>query len=81
MPKTELIETNNDIEDEFHFVIICPNYHNLRKQFIKSYYHKRPSMLKFIELMQDKNYTVLLNLCKFIQQAFNLRNSLSIQNV
>ena len=72
---------SNEIEDEFHFVIMCPSYRELRKKFIKSYYYKKPSMLKFIELLQNKTFPVLLNLCKFIQQAFNVRSSLSIQNV
>jgi len=29
---------NNDIEDEFHFVFICPLYFDLRQKLMKNYY-------------------------------------------
>lgn len=29
---------NSDIEDEYHFILICPTYRDLRKKFIKKYY-------------------------------------------
>ena len=29
---------NSDIEDEYHFLLICPTYRDLRKKFIKNYY-------------------------------------------
>ena len=45
---------SNDIEDEFHFVIICSCYMNIRKHLIKSYYYKRPNIVKFIELMKTQ---------------------------
>ena len=37
----------NDLEDDFHFVLICPFYETLRKQLIPRYYAQRPSMYKF----------------------------------
>ena len=67
-----------DIEDEYHFVIKCPIYENLRKEFIKPYYTRRPSMFKFVELMTSCNKTVIKNLCRFVSQAFVLRNSLIV---
>ena len=65
---------SNNIEYEFHSVIICTCYN-----LIKPYYYNRPSMAKFIEHMQSKKYGVVLNMCKYIQQAFNVRNTLKIQ--
>ena len=43
----------NDIEDEYHFIIICPFYRDLRKDYIPNYYVRRPSMQKFIDLLKS----------------------------
>ena len=43
----------NDIEDEFHFVLICPLYRSLRNQCISKYYQNHPSMFKFIQLCRS----------------------------
>ena len=39
----------NCLEDEFHFLLECPLYRELRFFFIKPYYWKRLNMPKFIE--------------------------------
>jgi hypothetical protein len=36
----------NTIEDEYHFILVCPLFAELRRKFIKEYYYKRPSMFK-----------------------------------
>ena len=66
---------NRDIEDEYHFVIVCPLYADLRKQFIKTYFYKRPNVMKFIELLKTDNIYIIKNLAKFIYNAFLLRKS------
>ena len=63
----------NDIEDEFHFIITCKKYSDLRNKFIPKYYVKNPSMYKFIDLLSSKKKKVLLNLGNFIAQAFKRR--------
>ena len=50
---------SQDIEDESHFVIKCPIYERIRKNCIKSYYIRRTSMHKFVELMTSCNRTVI----------------------
>ena len=45
--------TTDDIEDEYHFVLICPFYNTLRMQLIRKYYYQHPSMLKFIQLLNS----------------------------
>ena len=47
--------TCNVLEDEFHFVLECRLYTDLRKQLIPLYYWKRQNMLKFIELLNTDN--------------------------
>ena len=65
----------NDIEDEFHFVFVCPDYINLRNAYIPKYYSNRPSVLKFIELVQTNNTYMLIQLSIYCIKAFALRNS------
>ena len=65
--------TTNDIEDEYHMVLICPRYQNLRRQFIGNYYIRNPSMHKFIKLL-DSSGNVLKGLAIFIKKAFETRN-------
>lgn len=38
----------NDLEDEYHFVLVCPFYNDYRKVYIQRYFRIRPSMYKFI---------------------------------
>ena len=64
------------IEDEYHFVAICPAYNRLREKYIRPYYYKRPSVHKFTLLMRSTNTTIVKNLAKFVSEAFSFRNTL-----
>lgn len=52
----------HDVEDEYHFILICPCYIDIRKKYIKRYYYIRPSMLKFTDMLKSNNRSILLNL-------------------
>ena len=67
---------NSDIEDEYHFVIKCPIYSDIRVKYIKPAYIRNPSMYKFIKLMSTARKRELVNLSKFVFEAFGLRKSL-----
>ena len=56
------------LEDEFHFVLECPLYAELRKQFISKFYWKRPNMPKFVELCKSENKKIQKNLSMFIEK-------------
>ena len=45
------------IEDEFHFVLECQLYSDLRKNYISKYYWRRSSIVKFLELLNSDNQT------------------------
>ena len=45
----------NEIEDEYHFILICPLYKDIRSACIKKYYWKHASMFKLVQLMSLKN--------------------------
>ena len=60
----------NDIGDEIHYLLICPFFEDKRKALIKSYYYKRPNILKFKELLTTQSVNQLHNLCRFITCLF-----------
>ena len=65
----------NDIEDEFHFTLICPIYKDLRLKYIPRFYINKPSMYKFIELLKSSNKRILSNLSLFFRKAFLMRKN------
>jgi hypothetical protein len=65
----------NQIENEYHFLLICPFYRELRKQFIPRYYFSWPNMNKFKDLMQTSNKKHINNLAKFVHLAMDMRNN------
>ena len=66
--------TMRDIEDEFHFILKCDCYRDIRKRYISNYYTRSPSMWKLLKLLSSKNELVLKNLCTFITKATEIRN-------
>ena len=63
----------NTLEDEYHFLIECKNYIELRKAYIKPYYWKHPSNFKCIQLLTSGNKVELRKLSVYIYKAFELR--------
>ena len=45
-----------DLEDECHFILICPKYNDIRKLYLKRHFYTYPSVFKFIQQMQSDNY-------------------------
>lgn len=63
------------IEDEYHFILICRKYEDIRKRYIKQYYWRNPSALKLVQLLSVQNVKELNNLGKYLFAAEKLRNS------
>jgi len=42
---------SRDIEDEFHFVCICPCFSVLRQKYLKRYLYVNPSVFKYHQLL------------------------------
>ena len=59
------------LEDEYHFVLECSLYSELRKKFISKYYWKNPSMFKFIEFL---NSTIRVVFVGYAVSVFKLLN-------
>ena len=68
--------TMNVVEDEYHFLLVCPMYRELRKKYLPSFYCRWPSKNKFIKLLNDNQVSVLKKLAKFVYIANEKRLSL-----
>ncbi len=60
---------SNTIGDEFHFVLQCKFYQNLRSELIPRFYWTRPNMLKYNQLFTSKKRKTIINLSQFIKKA------------
>ena len=68
--KCTLCETN-DIGDEYHYLLICPTFVTERNSLLKPYYFRRPNILKYKQLLNNKNKNVLSKLSKFAKSIMN----------
>ena len=66
----------NVLEDEFHFILKCTVYYEIRSQLLSKYYWKRPNMHKFIELFRSENKKIVNNLAIFIYHSFIKRENI-----
>ena len=65
---------SKNIENEYHFLLTCTKYSELRTKLIKRYYYTWPTIQKFTNLLSVKSPKILYNLSKFIYHANMLRN-------
>ena len=59
------------IDDEYHFLLECSKFSVLRKRFIPRYYYIRPSMFKYVQLINSMNCKTVRQLGKYIYHAFS----------
>ena len=71
------------VEDEFHFLLKCPLYSDIRHHFIDNiqrncdnFHHL--SEIFFLWILTNEDNTILLKLCDFLLKGFNLRTVTSI---
>ena len=65
----------NDIGDEYHYLIKCPQFQDLRKTYIKSYFYIRPNMIKFTQLLSSENIPELKLLSYFVVKIMKALNT------
>ena len=66
------------VEDEYHFVIICPAYEKLRKKFIPNKFLKFTSILIFRKIMASRDPETNKGLSLYIKVAMKLRKTFHI---
>ena len=60
-------------ETEYHHLLVCTKYKDLRTKYFKRYYCSWPNIQKLTNLLSDKSNRSLNNLSKFIYFASKLR--------
>ena len=76
IPRSERICTHcnmNVIESEYHFLLVCPKYYEIRKRYLKKYYCHWPSILKFNALMSSISTKTINSLSKYVFVAMKHR--------
>lgn len=63
------------VEDEYHFLLVCPNYRDLRRKFFKPYFCHWPTWIKFEILLSKTSKPSVTSLAKFIYFATKKRNT------
>ena len=58
---------HSDIGDEFHYLLVCRDLNNLRRQFIDARFISRPNIITFSSLLNVKNKGTLRKLCIFVK--------------
>ena len=66
------------VEDEYHFVIICPAYENLKEKFMPNKFLKFTSILIFRKLMASRDRETHRRLTLYIKVAMKLRKTFHI---
>ena len=64
---------NNFIEDEFHFICICPLYDNIRTYHLSNTSNQNISLITFNNLLSSNDIHTVRNLSLFIYHAFKMR--------
>ena len=64
---------NEAEENEIHFVLCCPFFDSMRKQFIAPKYYRNPSAFCLSLLLASNNEDTVRKLCVFLYKAFKAR--------
>ena len=65
----------NVVEDEYHFVLECIIYTDLRTQYIPNYYRCRHNMYTYVDLLNVENPTITNRRVVYIYKAFESRSN------
>jgi GTPase SAR1 family protein len=63
------------VEDEYHFILQCEKYIDVRRRYLKKYYWQMPSCFKLVQLLSVRNIKELNNLGIYLLLAEKIRNA------
>ena len=66
----------NVIEDEYHFLLVCPAYRDIRINTLPKYFCSWPSKQKFVKLVSETQAATLKKIGKFSYLANEKRKTL-----
>ena len=61
-----------DIGDEYHYLLVCPLFQEARIKFIPKSFYVKPSVFKFLQLINSEEHKVLIQLSRFIKIIFSV---------
>ena len=64
------------IEDEFHFLLVCPIYSEFRSLYIPKFFFRYPSVNRFCLLLNTDSPTLLRNITLFVDKAMKTRRDI-----
>ena len=64
-----------EIDDEYHFILVCTSYSDIRTKYIKPYYWRHSSVFKLVKLLSSRNAKELNNLGKYLCIATSRHNN------
>ena len=64
----------NADENELHFILVCPLFDDLRRQYIPEKYFRMPNQFRLTLLLNNRSDKVVENLCKYVYHAFKIRS-------
>ena len=62
----------NETGNEYHFLLVCPLFNDLRTKYIPLKYRNRVNSIKVLDLLSSKDKQVMLNLSKYIKESLKL---------
>ena len=68
----------NQVETEYHFLLVCPFYNSLREKYIKRYYRTWPTTTKFKALMSSNVKSTICNLAAYVYFATRARETYAL---
>ena len=60
----------------FTLFVFARRLETLYKNTFKACYYKRPSMYKYLSLLQTNNKTELINICLYVKESLKVRTSI-----
>ena len=63
-------------ESEYHFLLVCPAYKELRRKYFPGYYNHWPTITKFDTLMSSESRKVIFKVAYYLYHAGKLRKLL-----
>lgn len=64
------------VEDEYHFLLVCPAYYEIRKKYFPPYYCHWPNVNKFVTLMSSNSVNLIKRLSKYLYFAMKRRDEI-----
>jgi hypothetical protein len=66
----------NELEDEYHFVLVCPILSDVRRTFLPLWCNNNPIERKLIHLFQTDNFNILKNFALYKKKAKYIREDI-----